>query len=95
MSVWQTEVEDMVKYHEKNVVALKEKLEDICNRTASITWEEYEFQVRNLENAIANEKFFIHKLKEQLKCEHSWECLGGGGQIMTDICRKCGASHDY
>ncbi|AZV01848.1 hypothetical protein [Aeromonas phage Akh-2] len=94
-SVWRKEVTEMLHHHEKNIASLQKKIEDVCARTNSITWEEYEFEVRNLENSLANERFFVHKLKEQLNCEHKWKCLGGGGQIMTDVCPKCGASHDY
>lgn len=93
--MWQDETVEMVKNHERNIVKLQQQIDEISERANALTWEEFEFRIRNLENSLANERFFVSKLKEQLKCTHRWECLGGGGQVMTDVCRKCGASYDY
>lgn len=92
---WREETEQRLEYHKDQILKLKGKLEDLKKSSFSMNWEEVEFSLRNVENTIANEMFHIHKLEQQLACNHHWECLGGGGQIITDICRKCNASFDY
>lgn len=53
------------------------------------------YEVRNILNSIANDEYLPNKCNYELSCNHSWKCLGGGGQYMSDVCEKCGASFDY
>lgn len=92
---WRKETEQRLEHHKYRILKLKEKLQGLKSSSFSKNWGEVDFSLRNIENTIANERFYVHKLEQQLACNHHWECLGGGGQIITEICRKCGASFDY
>lgn len=92
---WRKETEQRLEHHKYRILELNKKLQGLKSSSFSMNWSEVDFSLRNIENAIANERFYAHKLEQQLACNHHWECLGGGGQIITEICRKCGASFDY
>lgn len=93
--MWEKETRDRLEFHRKEVERCELEKQLIKVLATPISQEEWDFVIRNLENTIANEKYYISKIERQLACDHYWECLGGGGQVITDICRKCGASFDY
>jgi hypothetical protein len=93
--IWLKEAKERLSGYVKRLTTLEEQKARILSLQKTISVEEWEFSVRNTENSIANEKYSILKLQRQIDCNHDWECLGGGGQIMTDMCRNCGASFDY
>lgn len=54
-----------------------------------------EYEIRNILNSIANDEYLLNLRQHELLCDHQWKCMGGGGQYMSDVCVKCGASFDY
>lgn len=93
--IWLKEANAKLEEHKARVVTLDAQIDKISSLNIPMVPEEREFSLRNLHNQLANEGYYINKLQIQIACDHDWNCLGGGGQIMTDICHACGASFDY
>lgn len=93
--IWLKEAKAQLEEHKTRVGTLEKQIAKVTNLNIPMPPDERKYSLRNLHNQLANENYYISKIQVQIDCDHDWKCLGGGGQIMTDICRTCGASFDY